>query len=664
MSVVYLQAQRPMEIQLTTEDGLPSNSVYRAVQDNQGYMWFSTDKGVAKFDGYQFEVFNTNKGIPHNDVFDIILDGDKIWLSTFDTISYLKDNRVYGLKKPKSLQHISQFDHRIQPSGFHHFKTRESRTFTQIKNDSIIIIKQLTEDESLFSAIDENNYTVGRHDTDMNIRYLDKYRDNKLADSYVTNMSTFHSVILNEKKISFDKDKILIWDYDTPTFTSFTNTIGKQVNIKAYTVFENKLLIYTEKENFILDEDLNLVKDYQYLIDREFNSIIRDNNGNIWACGESGISFFRNEKTSSHVYKNTYFDDKFIALNADKYGSIIVTTRQGRILDYTEGKELNLKFKLNVSDATKLELDPQSEHCYILDRKKGFLKYTYNEDTPREVKYTGPNYPRADKDIDIQENGTIALSYFMGAYLIEGDSTKYFFNERTYAVCFQGDTIWLGTTRGLFHHVDGVNTAFPLNGENFYVKSIHKDNNNNIWIIPDKAGLWKIANGKVQKIENVNDLYINDISVDEQNNIWLATTTGLFECVYDKEKKIYTRRQHGFLKGIQSKNIIETLVVDNMVYAISDQFLYVFDKLKNNKTKNSNFIINSISTNDNIREFDTVYTLSHRENNLKVDYNCISSGDFGKIIYKWKLEPSQDKWQTTQATNLQFNSLSPGGIIH
>jgi len=43
-----------MEIQFTTEDGLPSNSVYRAVQDKDGYMWFSTEKGLAKFDGYIF----------------------------------------------------------------------------------------------------------------------------------------------------------------------------------------------------------------------------------------------------------------------------------------------------------------------------------------------------------------------------------------------------------------------------------------------------------------------------------------------------------------------------------------------------------------------------------------------------------------------------------
>lgn len=40
------------------KDGLPQNSVHAIVQTCDGYLWFGTDEGLARFDGLQFKVFN------------------------------------------------------------------------------------------------------------------------------------------------------------------------------------------------------------------------------------------------------------------------------------------------------------------------------------------------------------------------------------------------------------------------------------------------------------------------------------------------------------------------------------------------------------------------------------------------------------------------------
>lgn len=42
----------------TDEDGLPQNSVYAIAQDELGYMWFSTERGLARFDGKSFKIFD------------------------------------------------------------------------------------------------------------------------------------------------------------------------------------------------------------------------------------------------------------------------------------------------------------------------------------------------------------------------------------------------------------------------------------------------------------------------------------------------------------------------------------------------------------------------------------------------------------------------------
>lgn len=47
-------AQRLVYTTYTTDQGLPGNYVYASIQDHKGYMWFATDVGVCRFDGYEF----------------------------------------------------------------------------------------------------------------------------------------------------------------------------------------------------------------------------------------------------------------------------------------------------------------------------------------------------------------------------------------------------------------------------------------------------------------------------------------------------------------------------------------------------------------------------------------------------------------------------------
>ncbi len=42
----------------TTDDGLPQNSVTGLTQTRAGYIWFTTNDGLVRFDGARFTVFN------------------------------------------------------------------------------------------------------------------------------------------------------------------------------------------------------------------------------------------------------------------------------------------------------------------------------------------------------------------------------------------------------------------------------------------------------------------------------------------------------------------------------------------------------------------------------------------------------------------------------
>ena len=48
---------------ISTEDGL-SQRVFPNHTDDQGFIWFGSQYGLNRYDGYKFKVFNTNQSEP------------------------------------------------------------------------------------------------------------------------------------------------------------------------------------------------------------------------------------------------------------------------------------------------------------------------------------------------------------------------------------------------------------------------------------------------------------------------------------------------------------------------------------------------------------------------------------------------------------------------
>ena len=79
---------------LNVEDGLSQSSTTCIFQDKNGFMWFGTQDGLNRYDGYNFKVFKNNPD-------------DATSLSDNFIFSILKTNQVHFLLRPSQEKLIS-----------------------------------------------------------------------------------------------------------------------------------------------------------------------------------------------------------------------------------------------------------------------------------------------------------------------------------------------------------------------------------------------------------------------------------------------------------------------------------------------------------------------------------------------------------------------------
>ena len=90
--------QDPVHRRYTTADGLPSNVVYCAFQDRDGFLWFGTEVGVSRFDGHHFMNLSLADGLSDNNVLVIEQDSQgRVWFLTLNgRLSFWLNGRIHN----------------------------------------------------------------------------------------------------------------------------------------------------------------------------------------------------------------------------------------------------------------------------------------------------------------------------------------------------------------------------------------------------------------------------------------------------------------------------------------------------------------------------------------------------------------------------------------
>ena len=92
----YTNFQQPFNYRfqyLLIEDGLPQNTINAIAKDGYGFMWFGTNNGISRYDGYSFESFKSDESqsnsLPDNMISSIEPgDDNRLWIGSSNGLSY------------------------------------------------------------------------------------------------------------------------------------------------------------------------------------------------------------------------------------------------------------------------------------------------------------------------------------------------------------------------------------------------------------------------------------------------------------------------------------------------------------------------------------------------------------------------------------------------
>ena len=308
--------QLPVRI-YTTADGLPRDRVYKIVSDARGFIWFCTNDGLSRFDGYEFTNYGIAHGLPHRVVNDLLITKrGEYWLATDSGVARFNPtattaNAKFQINSSSSGRPGSEVVGRIfedqegtiwaaTTNGLHRVRESSGNFYLEYvslgeKHDERVEINTIIEDAN-------GALWIGAA--------TGVYR--RLRDGTLQRFTTADGLPRNDIRCAYKDHDGTIW------LGTNVGLIRLKTTIRPGESIVEKL--YTKKDG---------------LHGESIYSILRTSNGRLWVATSTGISEFSTEQLSSGGYFRNYTrdhgfsDSGVMAIAEDRDGNLWLGTESG-----------------------------------------------------------------------------------------------------------------------------------------------------------------------------------------------------------------------------------------------------------------------------------------------------------------------------------------------
>jgi signal transduction histidine kinase/ligand-binding sensor domain-containing protein/CheY-like chemotaxis protein len=549
---------------LTIDNGLSQSDVKCILKDHLGFMWFSTDDGLNRYDGYSFTVYrhkaDDKNSLPSNNITTIFEDkSGNLWVGSngglslysqetdsFKNFSYsktddqsLSNNAVNSIFQDKegnlwvgAYSGLNLFD----------FKTKTFKRFFFIKNRDDL------PEHHIFSISQDNegNLWLGTGNGLITFNYktgFTKTYDNKDAAGLSAN--PINIVLKNQDGnlyIGTAGNGLYFLNLKNHLFTNFKHQLPNKWSVTNNNVFtlanagNHNMWVGTEDGLDLFNETNNTFTHYingdRLNIDQNSSiGAVYSSNGILWVgTYESGVKYY-DSNLSSFDYFYKFSDD------ARSISNNIITSFA------------------------------QTEKGYWVGTDGGGLNF-FTPDTRSFTHYHPDN----------QNKNTISGNHILK--LLQDDQKNLWIGY------YDAGLDLLNSKTQKITHFGMGNKPNQISGD--IVFALDEDNHNDIWVGMDNEGVNVIHQSKVTKRyrynpkDTLNCLSNNDVRTiykDREGNIWIGTFAGLN--LYNPEQDNFTHFK-AYNSGLSS-NIVIAIFEDskrNIWVGTLDGGLNLFNRQK------------------------------------------------------------------------------------
>ena len=519
---------------LTIKDGLPQNSVLATLQGSSGFMWFGTEVGLARYDGYNLKVFkhdaDNSNSLSHNYITKIVEDNEgNLWVGTrggglnhfntkteqFTQYRHQDDDNSLSHDFIYTMVEDNQGNLWVGTvgGGLNHFntKTKQFIHYRHQENDST----SLSHDNVLSIVEDaSDNLWIG---TSNGLNYFTV--KNEQFTPYHHKPNNLNSLSNNAIFSIVEDSKNNLWIGTKGGGLNYFNTKNEQFTH------------YRHKEN----DPNSLSNDSVY-------SVEQDGQGNIWVgTGGGGLNYFntKNEQFTQHRHQsnnpNSLSNDFVLNIIEDNQGNIWVGTVGGGLSHFNINNEPFTHYSHQTNGLNSLS---HNNVFSILEDSQGDLWVG--------TQFGGLNYFNSKNKqfthYRHQANNVNSLSHDIVSSVIES----------------RHGNIWIGTNKGI-NHFNTKNKQFthylhqdnnPNSLSSDVVLSMIEDSHGNLWV-GTYSGINHFNTQTKQfthyshQDNNRNSLSSDSVFnmiEDSQGNLWFGTSKGLNH--FNTQTKQFTHYSH------------------------------------------------------------------------------------------------------------------------
>lgn len=585
----FLHAQNyQLANQFSTKEGLPSDHIYDITEDKSGFLWITSDNGIARFDGKNFYLYTVKNGLPSNDVLQIIKDSNgTLWANCYKELPCYFDeatNTFITIQANDNINTICNalLNHSFLPNGAIRFFSDYG--FIDIKN------KKIQEVSFLYSK----GY-VNLKEKQISISVKDNLKDNSINSVFLLNGKAFDSLMIPSAKsltqfihsnriynVCRSNVVYIYSDFKLQPFSFHTDSIKIRDDIKWYKLSDQYLSIISKRGTIYVYDLKTLKFKTQINLNYQINSTYIDKKNRLWiGTLDDGVLYYNLSKIKSIVSLKESNKTNFLSiavapnneLFAGNYNAEIFIKKQN-ITSWNAIQSYENNFWVRKLIPTEKKLFALSDAGYSVDLKhckvivdpknKGATSFKSGVKLNDSILLLGTINGLCKLNIQNEKFKFLNSSkerilnmvkksesevYYVGAqgvFLYNYDSDNYKFitlssdykRNKPSRLAFYNQLLWVATVKGDLLVIKDNKPIYSIKNDKGLPENIScmLIDNNKVWIA-SKSGIYvlnytlisnklKYSIHKLSKSDGLNSDVINDLAF-HNDTIYVATTNGI-----------------------------------------------------------------------------------------------------------------------------------------